>query len=68
MKLELEESPLQVKCSWFEIPKNQPLVQEEVNKLHKKGVAVECEHEAGEYFSPIFLRERANRKDTSGQS
>ena len=52
----------------LELPKNQPLVQEEVNKLHKKGVAVECEHEAGEYFSPIFLRERANRKDTSGQS
>ena len=36
MKLELEESPLQVKCSGFEIPKNQSLVQEEVNKLHEK--------------------------------
>ena len=32
MKLEFVKSPLQ-KCSGFEIPKNQPFIQGEVNKL-----------------------------------
>ena len=55
MKLEFEENPLHGECSRFEIPKNQPLIQEEVNKLLKKDVAVECEHEPVEYISSIFL-------------
>ena len=42
MKIEFEKSPLQVQCSGFEISQNQPLIQEEVNKLLKKEVAVEC--------------------------
>ena len=61
MKLEFEESPLQVGCSGFKIPKNQPSTQEEVDKLLKKVVVVECEHEAVEYISPTFLRENTDR-------
>ena len=60
MKLEFEESPLQGECSGFEITKNQPTIQDEVNKLLEKGVVVECEHEAVEYISPIFLREKTD--------
>ena len=60
MKLEFEESPLQGDCSGFEIPKNQSLIQEEVNKLLKKSVVVECEDEPVEYISPIFLREKTD--------
>ena len=60
MKLEFEESPLQGKCSGFEIPKNQSLIQEEVNKLLKIGVIVACEHEPVEYISPIFLKEKTD--------
>ena len=33
MKVEFGESLLQGECSGFEIPKNQSLIQEEVNKL-----------------------------------
>ena len=50
MKLEFEESPLQIRCSRFEIPKNQSLIQEEVNKCLKKGVVVECEHYPVEFI------------------
>ena len=50
MKLEYEESPLQEGFSGFEIPKNRPLIQEDVNQLLEKGVVVECEHETVEYF------------------
>ena len=60
MKLEFEESPLHGECSGFEIPKNQLLIQEKANKLLKKGVVVECEHEPVEYISPIFLREKTD--------
>ena len=38
MKLEFEERALQVGCSGFEIPKNQSLIQEDINKLLKKRV------------------------------
>ena len=47
-------------CSGFEIPKSQPMIQDEVNKLLEKGVVVECEREPVEYISPIFLREKTN--------
>ena len=60
MKLGFEESLLQGECSGFKIPKNQPLIQEEANKLLKKVVVVEFEHEPVEYISPIFLREKAD--------
>ena len=60
MKIEFEKSPSQVRCSGFEIFQNQPLIQEEINKLLKKEVAVECEHEAVEYISPIFLWENTD--------
>ena len=39
-------------------PKNQPLIQKEVNKLFKNGVVVECEREDVKYNSLIFLREK----------
>ena len=45
IKQEFEENLLQAGCSGFEISKNHPLIQEEVNKVPKKGVAAECEHE-----------------------
>ena len=60
MKIEFEESPLQGECSGFEITKNQPTIQDEVNKLLEKGVVVECEHKPVEYISPIFLREKTD--------
>ena len=60
IKLEFEESPLQGECSGFEITKNQPTIQDEVNKLLEKGFVVECEHEPVEYISPIFLREKTD--------
>ena len=60
MKLEFEERPLQGECSGFEITKNQPTIQDEVNKLLEKGVVAECEHEPVEYISPIFLREKTD--------
>ena len=66
MKLEFEENPLQGECSGFEIPKNQPRIQDEINKLLEKGVAVECLHKPVEYISPILLREKADGpKDSS---
>ena len=40
MKLEFEESPLQVGCSGFEVPKNHALIQEEVSKLLKKSCRI----------------------------
>ena len=40
MKLELWESTLQGECSGFEIPKNQPMIQDGVNKRLEKGVVV----------------------------
>ena len=58
MKVEFEKSPLQGEGSRFEIPKNQALIQEEINKCLKKGVVVECEHEPVEYISTIFFREK----------
>ena len=61
MKLEFEETPLQGQCSGFAIPENQPLIQEVVNKLLKKGVVVECEHEPAEYISPIFFKVKTDR-------
>ena len=60
IKLEFEEIPLQGECPGFGIPKNQPLIQEEVNKLLKKGFVVECEHKPVEYISPIFLKEKTD--------
>ena len=60
MKLEFDETLLQVRCPGFEIPKKQPLIQEDVNKLLKKWVVVVCEHEAIEYISPIFFRKKTD--------
>ena len=45
MKLKFQESPLQVTFSEFEISQHQPLIREKVNKLLKKEVLVECEHD-----------------------
>ena len=60
MKLEFEESPLHVERSGFGIPKNQPLIQEKINKLLKKVVAVECKNEAVEYLLPIIFSEKTD--------
>ena len=60
IKLEFEENPFQGECSGFEIPKNQPTIKDEVDKLLEKRVVVECEHETLEYILPIFLREKAD--------
>ena len=52
-----------VYISLQEIHKNQPLVQEELEKLFKKGVVVKCvkcEHEAAEYIVLFFLREKTD--------
>ena len=63
MKLELEESSLQREwCSGFEIPKDQPMIQDEVNKLLKKCFDVDSEHELVEYISSIFLRKKTYGK------
>ena len=53
MKLEFEEIPLQEECSGFEIPKNQPTIQDDVNKLLEKGVVVKCENKPVEYIHPF---------------
>ena len=45
----------------MEIPKNRPLIKDEVNKLFKKGVIIHCEHKAIKYISSIFLREKTGR-------
>ena len=58
MKVELEGSTLEVGCSGFEIPKNQILIQEKVNKLLKKGVVVECEHNCCRVYFTHFLKEK----------
>ena len=60
IKLEFEENPLHFGCLGFKIPKNQILVRlnKGLNKLLKKGVAVECENKAVEYISSIFLNEK----------
>ena len=60
MKLEFEKSHLQGECSGIEIPKNQPTILDEVNKLLEKGLVVECEHEPVEYVSLIFLRKKTD--------
>ena len=60
MKLEFDESLLQVRCPGYEIPKNQALIQEDVNKRLKKWVVAVFEHEAIEYISPIFFREKTD--------
>ena len=65
MKLEFEESSLQRErewCSGFEIPKDQPMIQDEVNKLLEKGFDVESQHELVEYILPFFLREKTDGK------
>ena len=63
MKLEFEESSLQREwCSGFEIPKDQPMIQDEVNKLLKKCFDVDSEHELVEYISSIFLRKKTYGK------
>ena len=61
MKLEFEESPLQVHFPGFEISQNEPLIQGQVNKLLKKGVTVEFDIKAVEYISPILLRKKTIR-------
>ena len=50
MKPEFEESPFWEECSGFEIHKNQSMIQDEVNKLLKKGVSAECKNEPVEYI------------------
>ena len=61
MKLEFEESPLQVDFPGFEISQNEPLIQGQVNKLLKKGVTVEFDIKAVKYISPILLRKKTIR-------
>ena len=60
MKLEFEKTPLRVGSWGFEISKNQSLIQEQVNKCLKQNVLVECEREAVEYISSLFLREKTD--------
>ena len=60
IKLEFEECPLQGECSGCEIPENQPMIPDKVDKLLEEGVVVESEHEPVEYISSIFLREKTN--------
>ena len=60
MKLKFEKSPVQLGCLRFEIPKNQPLIRNKVDKVLKKGAVVECEQKAVEYVSSIFLTEKTH--------
>lgn len=54
-----------------ELPKNMGMIYpanikdnlkigKEVEKLEEKGVIAQCEHEQGEYISPIFLTPKSD--------
>ena len=58
IRLEFEDSPLHYSVR-YEIPAgHKSLLKTEVKKLLKKRVVVPCEHEQGEFISPIFLRDK----------
>ena len=58
MRLEFEDSPLHYPVG-YEIPVgHKSLLKVEVKKLLKKRAVVSCEHEQGEFISPIFLRDK----------
>ena len=55
MRLEFEDIPLHYPVG-YEIPAgHKSLLKIEVKKLLKKRAVVPCEHEQGEFISPIFL-------------
>ena len=57
MKLEFEDSPLHYPVG-YEIPAgHKSLLKVEVKKFFKKRAVVPCEHDQGEFMSPIFLRD-----------
>ena len=59
-KIEFSEPPYQYRpptATQFS-EQEAELVQTEVDKLLTKGVTARCDHEAGEFISPIFLREK----------
>ena len=58
MRLEFEDSPLHYLVG-YEIPAGRKsLLKVEVKKLLKNRAVVPCEHEQGEFISPIFLRDK----------
>ena len=58
MRLEFEGSLL-LYLEGYEIPAgHKSLLKVEVKKLLKKRAVVYCEHEQGEFISPIFLRDK----------
>ena len=58
MRLEFEGSLL-LYLESYEIPAgHKSLLKVEVKKLLKKRAVVYCEHEQGEFISPIFLRDK----------
>ena len=58
MRLEFEDSLLHPPVG-YEIPAgHKSLLEIEVKKLLKKRAAVPCEHEQGEFISPLFLRDK----------
>ena len=60
MRLEFEVSPLHYPVG-YKIPAgHKSLLKVEVKKLLKKRAVVSCEHEQGEFISPIFLRDKNN--------
>ena len=65
-KLELTSTLVQTRVpSETKFTENETkIVQNELAKLLQKEVIVECDHEQGEFISPIFLREK---KDGSSQ-
>ena len=55
MRLEFEDIPLHYPVG-YEIPAgHKSLLKVEVKKLLRKRAVVPCEHEQGEFISPIFL-------------
>jgi len=40
--------------------KDNEKISQEINKLEKKGVIIQCKHESGEFISPVFLTPKSD--------
>ena len=56
-----DETRIWGKSLKFEISKNQTMIQDEVNKLLKKGVVVECQHGTCRVYFTHFLEGKDSR-------
>ena len=55
MRLEFEDIPLHYPVGYETPAGHKSLLKVEVKKLLRKRAVVPCEHEQGEFISPIFL-------------